>query len=233
MTDTIAQHSTKPLRPIRSFVRRQGRLTEGQQFALTQYWNNYGLDPKTPLNPAHSFGRDAPLIIEIGFGNGASLAMMAAANPHIDYIGIDVHRPGVGQLLGLLHAQNLTNVRVYCHDAIEIIEQCIPNNSLYRVQLFFPDPWHKKKHHKRRIVNSIFLALLHKKLTTQGLFHVATDWQQYAQSILTLFANNHAWQNQSKTNDYCPRPEYRPLTKFEQRGLRLGHGVWDLLFSKV
>lgn len=231
MTDTVNNQPPKTHRPIRSFVLRQGRLTQGQQYALDNYWQLYGLEPKTLLNPVQVFGRDAPIVLEIGFGNGESLATMAKENPQFNYIGIEVHSPGVGHLLGLIHSQQLTNVRVYCHDAIEILQHCITNNSLHRVQLFFPDPWHKKKHHKRRIVNNNFLDLLHAKLTQDGVFHVATDWQHYAEWILDLLKTNNHWHNQSETNDYCPRPDYRPLTKFEGRGLRLGHGVWDLIFQ--
>jgi tRNA (guanine-N7-)-methyltransferase len=221
----------KPHRPIRSFVLRQGRLTEGQQFALDNYWQLYGLEPNTPLNTEQVFNKAAPIVLEIGFGNGESLAAMAKENPQFNYIGIEVHKPGVGHLLGLIHNQQLTNVRVYCHDAIEVLQHCIANHSLNRLQLFFPDPWHKKKHHKRRIVNNNFLDLLHTKLTQDGVFHVATDWEHYAEWILALLSTNTHWHNQSETNDYCPRPDYRPLTKFEQRGIRLGHGVWDLLFQ--
>jgi tRNA (guanine-N7-)-methyltransferase len=228
MTD-LAQ--TLPQR-IRSFIRRQGRLTPGQEVALDQYWPQYGLEPELDYDFSQVFGRQAPLIVEIGFGNGDSLAKMAAANPDHDYIGIEVHKPGVGHLLILLHEQGLTNVRVYCHDAIEILEQKISDHSLAGLHLFFPDPWHKKKHHKRRIVRPSFVDLLNKKLQVGGYFHAATDWQHYAESMLEVLSASEGLQNTSLTHDYCERPDYRPLTKFEQRGLRLGHGVWDLIFSK-
>ena len=178
------------------------------------------------------FGRDGPLFVEIGFGNGDSLAKMAAANPDKDYIGIEVHTPGVGHLLILLHEQGINNVRIYCHDAIEILEQKIADNSLAGVHLFFPDPWHKKKHHKRRIVRPSFVDLLVKKLNTGGYFHAATDWENYAEAMLTVLSEGAVLNNTSPTQDYCSCPEYRPLTKFEQRGIKLGHGVWDLIFSK-
>jgi len=218
---------------IRSFIRRQGRLTPGQEVALDQHWPQYGLEPELDYDFSQVFGRQAPLIVEIGFGNGDSLAKMAAANPDHDYIGIEVHKPGVGHLLILLTEQGLTNVRVYCHDAIEILEQKLPDHSLAGLHLFFPDPWHKKKHHKRRIVRPSFVDLLNKKLQVGGYFHAATDWQHYAESMLEVLSASQGLKNTSLTQDYCERPDYRPLTKFEQRGLRLGHGVWDLIFRKV
>ena len=218
---------------IRSFIRRQGRLTPGQQLALDNHWATYCLDPKNDYDFAQVFGRDAPLFVEIGFGNGDSLAKMAAANPDKDYIGIEVHTPGVGHLLILLHEQGINNVRIYSHDAIEILEQKITNNSLSGVHLFFPDPWHKKKHHKRRIVRASFVDLLVKKLKPAGYFHAATDWENYAEAMLAVLSEDNVLKNTSPTQDYCPCPEYRPLTKFEQRGIRLGHGVWDLIFSKA
>jgi tRNA (guanine-N7-)-methyltransferase len=229
MTDLV---QTLPQR-IRSFIRRQGRLTPGQELALDQHWHEYGLEPELDYDFSKVFGRQAPLIVEIGFGNGDSLAKMAAANPDHDYIGIEVHKPGVGHLLILLNEQGLTNVRVYCHDAIEILEQKLSDHSLAGLHLFFPDPWHKKKHHKRRIVRPSFVDLLNKKLQVNGYFHAATDWQNYAEAMLEVMSASVGLENTSPTQDYCERPEYRPLTKFEQRGLRLGHGVWDLIFCKV
>lgn len=223
--------SDTPLKKIRSFIRRQGRLTPGQQTALDTLWDKYCLNPELTYHFNEVFGRTAPLIMEIGFGNGESLAKMAAENPGQDYIGIEVHRPGVGHLLMLLEQAGLTNVRIYCHDAIEILEQRIPNQSLAGLHLFFPDPWPKKKHHKRRIVNQSFVGLLQRKLMAGGYFHAATDWQHYAEWMLAILAAEPQLTNLSPTHDYCARPEYRPLTKFEQRGLRLGHGVWDLIFK--
>ncbi|MGZ8223816.1 MAG: tRNA (guanosine(46)-N7)-methyltransferase TrmB [Methylobacter sp.] len=218
---------------IRSFIRRQGRITQGQQLALDNYWDRYCLDPKADYDFARVFSRDdAPLYVEIGFGNGDNLAKMAAANPDKNYIGIEVHRPGVGHLLLQLEQQGLNNVRIYCHDAIEIFEQKITDNSVAGVYLFFPDPWPKKKHHKRRIVRPDFVELLVRKLKSGGYFHAATDWQNYAENMLAVLAAETAISNSSNTDDYCERPAYRPLTKFEQRGLRLGHGVWDVIFKK-
>ncbi|MGZ4959445.1 MAG: tRNA (guanosine(46)-N7)-methyltransferase TrmB [Methylomonas sp.] len=218
---------------IKSFIRRQGRATAGQKQALESHWDKYCLSPEADFDASQAFGRQAPLIVEIGFGNGASLADMAAANPHVNYLGIEVHRPGVGHLLMLLEERGIENVRIYHHDAIEILEQKIPDQSITGVHLFFPDPWHKRRHHKRRIVRPSFLELLNKKLAQGGYFHAATDWEDYAKDMLaTLFADP-GLQNASPSGDYCPRPAYRPLTKFENRGLNLGHGVWDLVFTKV
>ena len=225
-------NSTAPPR-IRSFVRRKGRVTPGQHFALEHHAPLYCLDFKKEILDVDAvFGRQAPLIVEIGFGNGESLAKMAADHPEINYLGIEVHRAGVGHLLMLIEARQLTNVRIYCHDAIEVLEQCVQDSSLSGVHLFFPDPWHKKKHHKRRIVRESFLALLARKLAPTGYFHAATDWEHYAEWMLDLFTHTPAFCNLSPTKTYCERPAYRPLTKFEQRGIRLGHGVWDVMFAK-
>ena len=221
-----------PTHRIRSFIRRQGRITQGQQLALDNHWDRYCLDPDADYDFSQVFGRSAPLIVEIGFGTGDSLAKMAAANPENDYIGIEVHRPGVGHLMLLLDQQGLTNVRIYCHDAIDIIEHKVADNSLAGVHLFFPDPWPKKKHHKRRIVRPSFVELLARKLQPDGYFHAATDWQNYAEHMLEILSSGEGVSNASPAGDYCERPEYRPLTRFEQRGLRLGHGVWDLIFRK-
>ncbi len=217
---------------IRSFIRRQGRATAGQKAALEQYWDKYCLDSEKSYNYGHVFVRSAPLIVEIGFGNGESLAAMAEANPQFNYLGIEVHRPGVGHLMLLLEQKGLTNVRIYHHDAIEILEQKISDYSLAGVHLFFPDPWHKRKHHKRRIVRPGFVELLNKKLQPGGYFHAATDWEHYAKDMLKILSASTGLVNLSASNEYCERPDYRPMTKFEKRGLRLGHGVWDLKFKK-
>lgn len=221
-----------PQRNIRSFIRRQGRITQGQQFALDNFWDKYCLAPDMALDTIQVFGRNAPLCVEIGFGNGDCLAKLAAANPDKDYIGIEVHRPGVGHLIMQLEEHKLTNVRIYCHDAIDILTNNLADDSLSAVHLFFPDPWPKKRHHKRRIVQNSFIALLAKKLKPSGYFHAATDWENYAQSMLEVLSEDERFTNTSLDNTYCERPTYRPLTKFELRGLRLGHGVWDLIFRK-
>ncbi len=218
---------------IRSYIRRQGRATAGQKLALEQYWDRYCLDPAEPLALEQAFTRTAPLIVEIGFGNGESLAKMAENNPEYNYLGIEVHRPGVGHLMRLLAEKNLDNVRIYHHDAIEILEQKIADESLAGVHLFFPDPWHKRKHHKRRIVRPSFVELLEKKLQSGGYFHAATDWRHYAQEMLKILSVSCKVVNQVADQQFCPRPEYRPMTKFEKRGLRLGHGVWDLIFKRI
>lgn len=226
------QDEQSPIRKIRSFILRQGRLTQGQQFALDNFWDKYCLDPSKPMDKRQVFGRDAPLTVEIGFGNGECLAKLAAENPDKDYIGIEVHRPGVGHLIIQLEQQGLQNVRIYCHDAIEILTNNLADRSLSAVYLFFADPWPKKRHQKRRIVQTSFVDLLAKKLESGGYFHAATDWENYAESMLEVLSADDRFSNTSSTNTYCERPTYRPLTKFEQRGLRLGHGVWDLIFIK-
>lgn len=220
-------------RPIRSFVRREGRLTKGQQRALEALWPRYGIDNDgTVLDLPALFGRDNPKVLEIGFGNGTSLAQMAAAFADNDYLGIEVHRPGVGALLLLMEEQGLSNIRVICADAVEVIRQRLPDAALDRVQLFFPDPWHKTRHHKRRIVQPDFVALIARKLKPGGVFHLATDWEDYARQMLAVMTAAPEFYNQAGEGRYAPRPETRPLTKFEQRGQRLGHGVWDLLFER-
>jgi len=219
----------RPLRRIRSFVRRQGRLTKGQQLALDQYWPVMGVEYQpAPLDMTALFGRDAPLVLEIGFGMGAS-----QNNPQQNFLGIEVHAPGVGACLASAKEAGVENLRVMCHDAVEVLEHMIPDNSLRMVQLFFPDPWHKARHNKRRIVQAPFAELVHRKLKLGGVFHMATDWEDYATHMLEVMNSVAGYVNQSSTQDYVPRPETRPLTKFEQRGQRLGHGVWDLMFERV
>ena len=223
----------KPLRTVKSFVRREGRLTPGQQKALDDIWPKFSLaDGDEPIDFEQLFGRNAPVVFEIGFGNGASLAEMAKNQPNNNYLGVEVHRPGVGQLLNLIENYQLTNLRVECTDAVELLKQRIPDNSLDRVQLYFPDPWHKKRHHKRRIIQPSFVALLAKKIKSGGYLHMATDWQHYAEQMLDDLSNSSYFTNCADNDDYIPRPEYRPLTKFEQRGQKLGHDVWDLLFIR-
>lgn len=224
----------RPLRRIRSFVRRQGRLTKGQQVALEKFWPAMGVDYQTtPLVFADLFRRAAPVTLEIGFGMGASLVQMAANSPGRDYLGVEVHQPGIGACLLSANELGIDNLRVMCHDAVEVLEKMIPDNSLARVQLFFPDPWHKSRHHKRRLVQLPFVELVRQKLQPGGVFHMATDWQPYAEYMLAIMNQAPQYHNLSDAHDYVPRPEYRPLTKFEQRGQRLGHGVWDLMFKKM
>lgn len=224
----------RPLRQIRSFVRRQGRLTKGQQFALDNFWQVMGVEyqPQS-VNLAELFGRDASTTLEIGFGMGASLVQTAAANPQQNFLGIEVHLPGVGACLASAHEADIGNLRVMCHDAVEVLNHMIPDACLDRVQLFFPDPWHKARHHKRRIVQVPFAELVKSKLKIGGVFHMATDWQNYAEHMLDVMNNIDGYHNLSASNDYVSRPDSRPLTKFELRGQRLGHGVWDLMFERI
>lgn len=229
---SCSEQQSHPIHRIRSFIRRQGRATTGQKLALETLWEKYCLAPHTHYDFEHVFARKAPLIIEIGFGNGAALAQMAADHPDTNFIGIEVHRPGVGHLMMLLDQQGLNNVRIFHHDAIEILEQSIADCSISGVHLFFPDPWQKRRHHKRRIVKPSFIDLLKKKLITNGYFHAATDWENYAKDMLSVLSADTGLINQSLDKRFCERPDYRPLTKFEQRGLKLGHGVWDLIFRK-
>jgi len=229
----MSENQPPPQRPIRSYVLRQGRLTRGQERAFALFWPRLGLNYQpTPLDLHALFGNTHPVHLEIGFGNGESLAAMARDNPDNNYIGIEVHRPGVGHLLMKLEEYGCSNVRVCRHDAVEVLRDMIPVRSLAGVYLFFPDPWHKKRHHKRRIVQPEFLKLLARKLCPGGFLHAATDWEDYADHMLGTLKNSPDFGNTARQGDFVPRPDYRPLTKFEQRGLRLGHGVWDLIFER-
>lgn len=223
----------KVLRQVRSFVRRQGRLTKGQEMALLSYWPTMGIEYKPELFNWHDiFGNNSPVTLEIGFGMGASLVEMAKANPEQNFLGIEVHLPGVGACLSAAQEVGVKNLRVMCHDAIEVLNFNIPDNSLAMIQLFFPDPWHKARHHKRRIVQAEFVELIANKLKVGGVFHKATDWEEYAFWSLDILKNSSRFKNLSQSDDFVPRPVSRPVTKFEQRGHRLGHGVWDLMFTK-
>ncbi|MTD37257.1 tRNA (guanosine(46)-N7)-methyltransferase TrmB [Erwinia sp. CPCC 100877] len=226
--------SGRAMRRIRSFVRRQGRLTKAQQHALEHYWPEMGVEFNAePLDMGALFGNEGPVTLEIGFGMGASLVTMAEACPGQNFLGIEVHSPGVGACLSSAHDAGLKNLRVMCHDAVEVLETMIPDNSLNMVQLFFPDPWHKARHNKRRIVQVPFAEMVKRKLKLGGVFHMATDWEAYAEHMLEVMTSIEGYRNQSETGDYVPRPQTRPVTKFEQRGHRLGHGVWDLMFERV
>jgi len=220
----------KFMRPVRSFVLRQGRLTTGQETALKELFPIYGLEANDKIfDFTDIFKRTAPITLEIGFGNGESLATMAKNAPERDFIGIEVHRPGVGHILHLIEKYGLTNLRVIRDDAVEIIKNNIAENSLDCVQLFFPDPWHKKKHHKRRIVQTDFVSLLATRLQKGGIFHMATDWQEYAEHMAEVMEAHPDFTSISDS-PYSPKPDSRPETKFERRGLDRGHGVWDLLY---
>lgn len=224
----------RPLRQVKSFVLRTGRMTPAQRRAYDEAWPHYGLSSSQGLlNLNTVFQRDSDVVLEIGFGMGDSLIQMAQENPEQDFIGIEVHRPGVGRLLNLISENGLSNVRVFAEDAIEALNVSIADNSLAKVQIFFPDPWHKKKHHKRRIIQADFIQLLRRKLKDGGTIHLATDWQNYAEHMLEVMQNAEGFRNHAADGSYSPRPSFRPQTKFERRGERLGHGVWDLLFCKI
>mgnify|MGYP006087752403 CR=1 FL=1 len=228
-----AEQEGKYIRKIRSFVKREGRLTKAQARALELHWQTMGLlheDGTIDVN--NLFGNNNAIVLEIGFGMGKSLVEMAKNSPELNFIGIEVHRPGVGACILLAEEQGVTNLKVYEHDAIEILADCIPDGSLSKVQLFFPDPWHKKKHHKRRIVKADFVETIRQKLHVGGIFHMATDWENYAECMIEDMLTAPGYNNLSETNDYVPRPDSRPLTKFENRGQRLGHGVWDIQFAR-
>ena len=222
-------------RPIRSYVLRTGRFTPGQRKAFERWWPEFGVDfePDKVLDLPALFGNDRPVWLEIGFGNGESLARMARDFPERNFLGIEVHPPGVGHLLLKLGEEDISNVRVMHHDAMEVLEQSLADASLDGVQLFFPDPWHKKKHHKRRIVRPAFVERMGRLIAPGGLFHAATDWEDYAEQIMRLFSEREdLFENIAGAGNYSPRPDTRPVTRFEQRGQRLGHGVWDLLFRR-
>ncbi|MDH5572686.1 MAG: tRNA (guanosine(46)-N7)-methyltransferase TrmB [Gammaproteobacteria bacterium] len=223
-------------RRIRSFVRREGRLTRGQESALEELFPSIGIRlEQGMLDLGVLFGRPASSqtcrILEIGFGNGASLVQMAQTHPENDYLGIEVHRPGAGNLLLQMEEKRLANIRISTDDALDVMRVQIPDNSLDAVYLFFPDPWHKQRHHKRRIVQNDFVQLVRQKLKPGGLFHLATDWENYARQMMKVLSTAEGFENTAGEQQYSERPAYRPLTKFEQRGQRLGHGVWDLVFK--
>jgi tRNA (guanine-N7-)-methyltransferase len=227
MTDT----SDLKNRHIRSFVLRQGHLSPAQQRAVDTLMPRYGIPYENKLlNLDQAFGRSAPKILEIGFGMGDSTATIAQAHPENDYLCLEVHTPGVGNLLKLIEAQQISNIRIVQHDAVEVLRDMIADASFDGVHIFFPDPWHKARHNKRRLIQSPFIAKLVQKIKPGGYIHAATDWQDYAEQILRVFGEEILLENTAA--DYAPRPEYRPLTKFEKRGINLGHGVWDLVFKR-
>jgi tRNA (guanine-N7-)-methyltransferase len=219
-------------RPVRSFVLRAGRMGSGQSRALADLGPRFLIpfERDHPLDLARVFGREAPRILEIGFGMGETTATIAAGNPDRDYLGIEVHTPGVGALLKRIGEVGLENVRIIQHDAVDVLEHMLPDACLDGAHIFFPDPWPKKKHHKRRLVQGDFIRLLTRKLKPDAYLHLATDWEDYAQRMLDVL-RAEPWLINT-CDDFAHRPAYRPLTKFERRGLKLGHGVWDLLFRK-
>ena len=219
------------IRPIRSYVLRQGRTTPAQRRALDALFPRYGIEFKSEfLDPVAVFGRKAPLVLEIGSGMGESTAEIAKAHPETDFIAIEVHGPGVGSLLNRIETEKLTNLRMVRHDAVEVLEHMIPDAALAGIHLFFPDPWPKKRHHKRRLVQPAFVALAARKLAAGGYLHAATDWPEYAAQMLAVFSAEPMLQN--TVRGFAPRPAMRPLTKFERRGLAIGHAVSDLVFRR-
>jgi len=233
MTDPTDPNDTlnRPHRSIRSFVVRAGRMGPGQTRALAALGPRFVLPfVAQPVDFAQAFGRTAPLVLEIGFGMGDATAAIAQALPGTDFIGVEVHTPGVGALLKRIGELELTNLRLIQHDAVEVLQQMIAPQSLAGVHVFFPDPWHKKKHNKRRLIQPAFVQLLASRLAPGGSLHCATDWQPYAEQMLEVLSAEPALRNTAA--GYAPRPDYRPLTKFENRGLKLGHGVWDLVFVR-
>lgn len=219
-------------RSVRSFVLRTGRATAAQQRAMTELWPLYGVEfTGQSLEPVQLFGRDAPVMIEIGFGNGEALLEFAKSNPQIDCLGIEVHRPGVGHLLLGVHEAGLKNVRVVCHDAVEVLQR-FPAQSISFLHIFFPDPWHKKRHHKRRLIQPSFVALISPLMKGDGLLRLATDWEHYALQMREVLDASADFENVAGSSGFIERPAMRPLTRFERRGHRLGHGVWDMEYRK-
>ena len=231
-TPQIETEADLKQRRIRSYVLRQGRLTKGQEKALSENWPQFGIDyAPQALDLNKTFGRqDSLKILEIGFGMGETTATIAEGMPERDFLGVEVHTPGVGGLLKLIGEKSLSNVRIIQHDVVDVLNHMIADASLDGVHIFFPDPWHKKRHHKRRLIQAEFVQLLCTKLKSGAYLHLATDWQEYAEWVLDILKVEPLLKNSAK--DYAPKPAYRPLTKFENRGIKLGHGVWDLIFIR-
>lgn len=218
-------------RNIKSFVLRQGHMTAAQQKAIDDNWHNIGIDyQSTPIDLNTTFSSTRPKVLEIGFGMGVATAQIAQRLPETDFLAIDVHGPGVGNLCKIIAEENIKNIKVMRHDAVEVVENMLTDNSLHGIHIFFPDPWHKKRHNKRRLIQIPFITKLLPKLQNGGYIHLATDWEEYAIQMLEVLNNFPELSNTAK--DYAPTPSYRPETKFEARGKRLGHGVWDLVFIK-
>ena len=221
-------------RQVRSFVLRQGRLTQGQERALDEQWPRFGLDytgQERDFDAA--FGRAAPLVMEIGFGNGEQLLFAAGNEPGKNLVGLEVHAPGVGRLLQGAAELGVDNLKAYCHDAVEVLHHEVADASVDEVRIYFPDPWHKKRHHKRRLVQPVFVALLVRKLKPGGLLHLATDWEDYARQMLEVCDAEPRLRNRAGPGGTVERPQWRRQTHFETRGLKLGHGVWDLLYDRI
>jgi tRNA (guanine-N7-)-methyltransferase len=226
------------MRRVRSFVLREGRMTPAQQRAFDTLWSRFGIDCSadsgdTPHDFHANFGRYAPLVMEIGFGNGEALAWASEHDLARDFLGIEVHGPGVGRLMNALAARDAGNVRLYKHDAVEVLEHEITPGTVAEARIWFPDPWHKKRHNKRRLIQPEFVALLASRMAPDGLLHLATDWQPYAEHMLEVLEAAPDWRNAIGPGQYAEKPAWRIETHFERRGLKLGHGVWDLLYRKT
>jgi tRNA (guanine-N7-)-methyltransferase len=234
MSEREDQNTPEYMRRIRSFVLREGRMTPAQQRAFDEHWARFGIDyTATAQDFDARFGRHAPRVLEIGFGNGEALAWASENDLARDYLGVEVHGPGVGRLMNALAARGASNVRIYKHDAVEVLEQEIPAGALAEARIWFPDPWHKKRHNKRRIIQPDFVALLASRMAADGLLHLATDWEPYAQHMLDVMEASPHWRNALGPGQFAEKPAWRIETHFERRGLKLGHGVWDLLYRKA
>jgi tRNA (guanine-N7-)-methyltransferase len=224
--------SARPDRHIRSFVLRQGRFTPAQQRAFDAHWPRFGLDPHVPLDPARTFGRRAACVLEIGFGNGEQLLWSALREPEKDFLGVEVHRPGVGRLLNALAAHDVHNVRLYNSDVVDVLDEAIAPAALDEVRIYFPDPWPKKRQNKRRLMQPDFAATLAARVAAGGRLHLATDWADYASQMREVLDNAKGWHNLGGADGFVVRPPWRTETHFEKRGRKLGHGVWDLLYER-
>lgn len=232
MSEPTSQSPVK-LRQVRSFVLRLGRMTSGQERALNELWPKFGIEFSiSPVDLEATFGRNAPRMIEIGFGMGEALAQFAQLHPHMDCLGIEVHRPGAGHLLLQMQLQQLSNIRISCHDAVEVLKHQISPESIDAIHIFFPDPWHKTRHHKRRLIQPVFVDVLAKALKPGGTLRLATDWQDYADHMRAVMDVHPQFNNVAGVAGFVARPEHRPLTRFERRGHRLGHGVWDMAYQR-
>ncbi|RLA46663.1 MAG: tRNA (guanosine(46)-N7)-methyltransferase TrmB [Gammaproteobacteria bacterium] len=220
---------------IRSYVVRSGRITAGQLKALESHWQQYRLSlfDAAPGSWQEVFHRQAPVVLEIGFGMGDSLLALAISQPDMDFVGIDVYPPGAGKLVSQAVEHGVSNLKIYLADAVDVIDDCIPEQSLSRVQIFFPDPWHKKKHHKRRLIQTTLVEKIYCKLIPGGLLHLATDWQPYAEHMVDVIEGVAGFKNMAQQGVYSQRPDFRSETKFERRGRKLGHGVWDLVYKRT
>ncbi len=217
-------------RKIRSFVMRTSKMTPGQKRAIQEILPQFALDEKQPFDAKKTFGNDNPVCLDIGFGNGESLVHIAQMQPEVNFIGMEVHTPGVGHLLLQIEKHNIKNIRIYQYDGTEVLKDCFGDDSIDAMHIYFPDPWHKKRHHKRRLIQDAFLGMIIPKLKNQARMHIATDWQQYAEHIQEVFARFPQFKNTEANNGFTGRPDWRPITKFERRGINLGHDSYDLIY---